>query len=107
VHGIGFDHTYWNLGGNGSENNYVESAITAGRSILIYDALGVGLSSTPDGIMVVQRSADIEIAAALVQALKTGWDGCQFGKVVGVGHGYGSSQLLGVAEKYAALLDKQ
>ena len=37
---VGFDHTYWNFGGNGSENNYVESAIAAGRSVLIYDALG-------------------------------------------------------------------
>lgn len=51
--------------------------------------LGVGLSSTPDGITVVQRSVDIEIAAALVQGLKTSWDGHRFGKVVGVGHGYG------------------
>jgi hypothetical protein len=96
---------------NGSENNYVESATAAGRSVLIYDALGsvfklfspphsqtpiyfflcigVGLSSTPDGITVVQRSVDIEIAAALVQGLKTIWDGHRFGKVVGVGHGYG------------------
>ncbi|KAF8803236.1 alpha/beta-hydrolase [Phlegmacium glaucopus] len=105
VHGVGFDHTYWNFGGNGSENNYVESAIAAGRSVLIYDTLGVGLSSTPDGITVVQRSVDIEIAAALVQGLKTSWDGHQFGKIVGVGHGYGGSQILGVAEKYAGLLD--
>lgn len=37
---VGFDHTYWNFGGKGSENNYVESAIAAGRSVLIYDALG-------------------------------------------------------------------
>ena len=37
---IGFDHTYWNFGGNGSGYNYVESAIAAGRSVLIYDALG-------------------------------------------------------------------
>ena len=37
---VGFDHTYWNFGGNGSENNYVESVIAAGRSVLIYDALG-------------------------------------------------------------------
>ena len=37
---VGFDHTYWNFGGNGSENNYVESAIAAGRSVLMYDALG-------------------------------------------------------------------
>jgi hypothetical protein len=70
---------------------------------------------------------DIEIAAALVQSLKTSWDGHLFGKVVGVGHGYGrygsscdmvahlthffpsvrgySSQLVGVAEKYSGLLD--
>lgn len=51
--------------------------------------IGVGRSSTPDGITVVQRSVDIEIAAALVQGLKTSWDGHQFGNIVGVGHGYG------------------
>jgi len=51
-----------------------------------------------DGITVVQRSVDtIEIVAAL------GWPSVC--KVVGVGHGYGSSQLLGVAEKYSGLLD--
>ena len=115
---VGFDHTYWNFGGNGSENNYVESAIAAGRSVLIYDALGwfncfitisislpfisflicigVGLSSTPDGITIVQRSVDIEIAAALVQGLKTSWDGHRFGKVIGVGHGYGGYGILWV-----------
>ena len=44
------------------------------------------------------------LAAALLQGLKTSWDGHLFGKVVGVGHGYGrfsvpiSSHLLGVAE---------
>ena len=59
-------------------------------SLLSYKSIiGVGLSSTPDGITVVQRSVDIEIAAALVQGLKTSWDGHRFGKVVGVGHGYG------------------
>ena len=105
---VGFDHTYWNFGGSGSEYNYVESAIAAGRSVLIYDALGqfqmvlkktlfhpklleigVGLSSTPDGISVVQKPVDVEVAAALVYGLKTSWDGHQFGKIVAVGHGYG------------------
>jgi hypothetical protein len=38
----------------------------------------------PDGIMIVQRSVYMEIAAALVQGLKTSWD-----VVVGVG-GYES-----------------
>ena len=51
--------------------------------------IGVGLSLTPDGITVVQRSVDIEIAAALVQGLKFSWNGRQFGKIIGVGHGYG------------------
>ena len=37
---VGFDHTYWNFGGNGSEYNYIESAIAAGRSVLTYDTLG-------------------------------------------------------------------
>ena len=97
--------------------------------IFFFLCIGVGLSSTPDGIAIVQRSVDIEIAAALLQGLKTSWDGHQFGKIVGVGHGYGrygsstmvrysavhlihsflsvplSSQLLGVAEKYSGLLD--
>ena len=39
--------------------------------------------------MTAFRSVDVKIAVALLQGLKTSWDGHQFGKVVGVGHGYG------------------
>ena len=47
--------------------------------------IGVGHSeSTPDGITVVQRSVDVEIAAALVQGLKTSWNGHRFSKFISV-----------------------
>lgn len=48
--------------------------------------------------MIVKRSVDIEIAAALVQGLKISWGGFRFGKVVGVGHGYGRYEFSVVSQ---------
>jgi hypothetical protein len=55
---------------------------------------GVGKSSKPDGIKEVQLSTEIEVAAALVQNLKTRQDfdfqsEYNKAKIIGVGHSYG------------------
>ncbi|KAF8219650.1 hypothetical protein L208DRAFT_1338747 [Tricholoma matsutake] len=100
IHGINFDHSYWTIGGSGSQYNYVESALKAGHAILIYDRLSVGSSSKPDGIKEAQISTEIEIAAKLVDYLRSGEHGYQFGSIIGIGHSFGSLQLLGLASKY-------
>ncbi|KZS91825.1 hypothetical protein SISNIDRAFT_442999, partial [Sistotremastrum niveocremeum HHB9708] len=53
-----------------------------------------------DGIQEVQSSVQVEIAHALVQYLRQGKAGPTFGKVVGVGHSYGSILSLGITSKY-------
>ncbi|KAF6749047.1 Alpha/Beta hydrolase protein [Ephemerocybe angulata] len=105
VHGAGFDHSYWNFGGDGSKYNYVEAVLKAGHSILIYDRLGTGQSDKPDGITEVQSPTEIEIAAQLVKYLRGSPKGNQFKRVIGIGHSFGSATLLGLVSKYGDVLD--
>ncbi|KAH9475537.1 hypothetical protein JR316_0012652 [Psilocybe cubensis] len=105
VHGINFDHSYWNFGGKGSKYNYVDVANRAGHAVFLYDRLGVGHSSKPDGIQQVQTATQVEIAAQLIKYLKSGKSGYTFTRFIGLGHSYGSLQLLGLASKYGNLLD--
>ncbi|KAF8955634.1 hypothetical protein BDZ97DRAFT_1856429 [Flammula alnicola] len=105
IHGVNFDHTYWNFGGDGSPYNYVDAAIKAGHAIFIYDRLGVGQSSKPDGIKEVQQATEIEIGAQLIRYLKSGKSGHTFSRFVGIGHSFGSLQLIGIVAKYGDLLD--
>ncbi|KII91729.1 hypothetical protein PLICRDRAFT_123246 [Plicaturopsis crispa FD-325 SS-3] len=105
IHGINFDHSYWTFGGKGSPYNYVEAAINAGHAIFIYDRLGVGHSTKPDGIKEVQLSTEIAVAESLVKHVRKGIDGHTFGKVVGIGHSFGSIQLVGLAAKHGNVVD--
>ncbi|KDR72821.1 hypothetical protein GALMADRAFT_734987 [Galerina marginata CBS 339.88] len=105
IHGISFDHSYWNFGGEGSQYNYVDVALKAGHAIFIYDRLGVGQSSKPDGIKEVQQDTQIAIAAQLITYLKSGKSGHKFTKFIGIGHSFGSLQLAGIASQFGNLLD--
>ncbi|KAF8871183.1 Alpha/beta hydrolase family-domain-containing protein [Infundibulicybe gibba] len=100
IHGVRYDHTYWNFGGPGSKYNYVEAAINSGHAIFIYDRLGVGKSSKPDGVREVQRATEVQIAARLLEHLRSNTPGVTFGKVVGIGHSFGSSQIIGVVDQF-------
>lgn len=73
VHGVGLGHRYWSWGGPGSRYNYLEAAISEGHAIFSYNRLGVGLSSTLNGIEEVQFATQVQIAATLVESLKNGW----------------------------------
>ncbi|KAK7435044.1 hypothetical protein VKT23_019852 [Stygiomarasmius scandens] len=101
IHGVGFDHTYWNFK-NGSQYNYAEAALKAGHAIFMYDRLSVGNSSKPDGIQEVQIGTEMAIATALVEDLRTR---ISFGKIIGIGHSYGSVQLIGLAARHGNLFD--
>ncbi|KAF5334008.1 hypothetical protein D9611_015102 [Ephemerocybe angulata] len=85
--------------------NYVEAALKAGHAILIYDRLGTGQSDKPDGIAEVQVAAQVEIAGELAKYLRAKPRGNQFDRVIGVGHSFGSAQLVGLARKYGNVLN--
>ena len=107
-HGIVGNAAYWNVQIDGSTNNsFAESAAAAGWSTLSYDRLGVGNSSHPDGIQVVQESYEIAQSIGIAEALRNGYlsDLGSFSTVVGVGHSYGSNLLTGVASMNPGVFD--
>ncbi|CAK4032900.1 alpha beta-hydrolase [Lecanosticta acicola] len=103
THGIGFDRSYWDFAPGYS---YVDVATQNNYATFFYDRLGVGMSSKPDAISVVQSFMELEIANVLAKNLKNGtYSGLSFQKVVGAGHSFGSVITEGITAKYPTTLD--
>jgi len=100
-HGLVGNAAYWNVKLDGyTDNSFAESAAAAGWATLSYDRLGVGNSSHPDGIQIVQEPFEIAESVVIAGKLRDGSIGNglpSFSTVVGVGHSYGSVLLAGVA----------
>lgn len=105
VHGVNFDHSYWNFGGEGSQYNYLETGLRSGHAVFIYDRLGTGHSSKPDGIKEIQLPTEVEVADRLIDHLRNGETGFKFGKVIGIGHSLGSIQLASLVARKGNALD--
>lgn len=98
IHGVGFDRSYWNVALNYS---YVDYAAEQGYTTFFYDCLGSGLSDHPDPIQIVQAELQVVIAHELIQLLRAGAiTSHTFENVVGLGHSYGSLQVVGVTSQY-------
>lgn len=105
THGVGFEQSYWdfpNPGHSGSGNySYVDAAALANRTSFTYDRLGIGNSSHPDPIQVVQGPLEVEILHNIVAMLREGQlAGQKFDTIVGIGHSYGSALTTGVTNRY-------
>lgn len=98
VHGITQTLEYWDALGssdtatfNSSEYSWVDYASTQGYPTLSIDRLGAGLSSKPDGLLIVQIPAQVETVHSLVGSIRNGSINNQvFHKIVYVGHSFGS-----------------
>ncbi|KAK4703592.1 hypothetical protein P7C70_g2620, partial [Phenoliferia sp. Uapishka_3] len=100
IHGIVGTAGYWDATPEGDEGySFVVAANNAGYGVLSYDRLGVGNSSKPDGIQIVQIGLEIQIAIEISTMLRNDTLGLNrtFSSVVGVGHSFGSDQLVGAA----------
>lgn len=103
THGVGFDKYYWDFAPGYS---YIDVAAANGYATFSYDRLGVGDSSKPDAIQVVQSPLEVEIAHNLIQMLRSGhFGGAKFMHVVGTGHSFGSIITQAVTAQYATALD--
>ncbi|THZ04904.1 alpha/beta-hydrolase [Aureobasidium pullulans] len=103
THGIGFDRYYWDFAAGYS---YVDYAIEQGYATFSYDRLGVGLSSTPDPIQVVQGPLEVSIANQLATSLRNSkFGGANFSTVIGVGHSFGSAITQAVTSMHATTFD--
>jgi pimeloyl-ACP methyl ester carboxylesterase len=98
THGVGFDRSYWDFAPGYS---YVDTAAQYGYATFFYDRLGVGTSSKPDGIQIVQAPLETAILHQLVGQLRSGgFNRQRFNKIVGVGHSFGSILTQAVAASH-------
>lgn len=104
THGIGFAQSYWDFAS--PSNSYIDFAAQAGQATFSYDRLGVGESSHPDPVQVVQGAVQVSIAHSLVGLLRNGkLSATKFSHVVGVGHSYGSEITTAIAGTYPSDFD--
>ncbi|KAI0387769.1 Alpha/Beta hydrolase protein [Hypomontagnella monticulosa] len=95
THGIAFDRSYWDFPAQHHNYSYVNAALARGYSTFAFDRLGIGESSHGDPVREIQTA--LEIAAlveltSLLRAAKVPGISAKYGKVVHVGHSYGSVQ---------------
>jgi pimeloyl-ACP methyl ester carboxylesterase len=71
-----------------------------------YDRLGVGESSKPDAINIVQAPLEVEILQSLITKLKAGaFSNTTFTKVIGTGHSFGSILTQAITAQYPTSLN--
>ena len=76
------------------------------HATFFYDRLGVGASSKPDPIKIVQSPLEVEIANTLALKLRQGaFSGLKFSKVIGTGHSFGSIITQAITAQYPSTLD--
>ncbi|KAL2839258.1 Alpha/Beta hydrolase protein [Aspergillus pseudoustus] len=105
-HGVGFDHSYWDFGGN--EYNYINSATAKGYATLSYDRLGVGRSELADPYSEIQVPTQVAILAEISSLLKAGKLSKKISapkKLVHVGHSFGSLITNGLVAANPTLSD--
>lgn len=101
VHGLTYDHTYWDFPLQPQKYSYVRSATGAGYATFAIDRLGSGLSDHPADPNSLTATSEAYIAHQIVQDLRAGSIGGNvFGKVIIVGHSYGSTVTLNEAATY-------
>jgi pimeloyl-ACP methyl ester carboxylesterase len=104
THGVAFSRSYWDFAS--PNNSYIDTAALAGHATFSYDRLGVGESSHPDPIQVVQGPLQIAVAQSLVQLIRNGFLADRpFTRLIGVGHSYGSALTTSVASQTPSAFD--
>jgi len=97
LHGATGNHTYWQGLGVGPEYSEVHHAtMLRGRATLALTAIGAGDSDKPDGATLTQEMVT-HATAQVVDAVKAGELGHDFGGVALVGHSSGSITAMQVA----------
>jgi pimeloyl-ACP methyl ester carboxylesterase len=102
VHGLSYDHNYWDFPAATADQSYVAAATTAGYATFNIDRIGVGASSRPVNASVLTTGSAGYVLHQVVQALRAGQIGGRaFQKVITVGHSFGSQAVAKEAGVYA------
>lgn len=94
-HGLGFDKSYWDFGGEDSEYNYVRAATNAGYATMAWSRPGNGLSSSGNAYSILQTEIQAAVLIELTKLLRSGKLHTGIpkptGRVLHVGHSFGSA----------------
>ena len=108
LHGIGYDHRYWNIADpadpDGDRYSWEAAAAKAGYATVAIDRIGNGESSQPPSLAVTIDS-NASVVHQVVQALRHGsvrgpHGNVRFSRVALVGHSYGSIVSFIEADRY-------
>jgi pimeloyl-ACP methyl ester carboxylesterase len=101
IHGATYDHSYWDFGTiDGIDYSYAREVAAAGFPTFALDEIGAGASShAPSSAITIQIAA--YVAHQVIQGLLDGSIGpTRFGKVMEVGHSFGSMTTIEEAATY-------
>lgn len=104
LHGGTYNSSYWSWPQDPAFRSYVWAALDAGYAVLALDRLGYGQSTRPPSNEVT-FAAQAETLHTVVNNLKEGnYDhrngGVHYHSVIGVGHSFGSAELINMASIY-------
>ncbi|KAJ5118784.1 hypothetical protein N7448_010490 [Penicillium atrosanguineum] len=114
THGMGFDKSYWELPYNNYNYSYVDYALSRGYHTFAFDRLGIGMSSHGDAKEEIQLPLELESLVQLTKMLRNGaihaghgygHSHQKPGKIVHVGHSFGSILTYGLSATYPDLSD--
>lgn len=110
THGVFYDSRYWNSALDPEHHSYVEASLKAGYSILTYDRLSVGQSDHPNAYIVAQAPLELEILRQITLKARNGTlpgltKQSSPGKIVHVGHSFGSFMTSAFIATYPDLSD--
>jgi hypothetical protein len=94
-HGLGFDKSYWDFGGEDSEYNYVRAATNAGYTTVAWSRPGNGHSSSGNAYSILQTEIQAAVLKELTKLIRSGSLHADLpkpiGRVLHVGHSFGSA----------------
>lgn len=90
VHGVTYDHTYWDLPGFGGKYSYASTMNRKGYATLAIDRVGSGRSSHPLGTLLTVDSNANAVHDVVQTARNSGLGDQKFETVALVGHSYGT-----------------
>jgi pimeloyl-ACP methyl ester carboxylesterase len=102
VHGLTYDHNYWDFPVQPQKYSYLERASNAGYAVFAIDRIGVGNSDRPADANAVTVQSGAYILHQLAQGLRNGTiGGTAFPKVMLTAHSLGAAMSIYEAATYA------
>jgi pimeloyl-ACP methyl ester carboxylesterase len=90
VHGITYNHRYWDFPVKNDRYSYVKAAVAAGYATFNVDRIGNGASSHPSSALLNLPAGAVALHDAITALRSGALDGHAFSRVVWVGHSQGS-----------------